>query len=645
MQFLKRLRSMLTTDEEAVGPLSTASLAQHKQVAGPSAALQTRRSDLVYPPREPGLPLADVETSMHGQADYLRRLKVHAATNTEKFEIRFLGPIARLASYVSSLPAAPHGNFSGPGGLFRACVEMGFGCYQYADSRVFSVSSGVEERYLMEVRWRYVCFVSGLLWPLGATLEAVRVRASDGKSWSPRTGGILEWAENSKVTEVHLSWAGSHIPGPASTGAAIALPIVGVENLTWLEEASPLLTSALTGIAAGVKEERYATAFGAVDAMWRRVTEAEQNRRPESYGRLEYGSNAAPHLVDAIAALVAEQRWTEGKTPFFADSLGVYLQWPEAAIDIVEAFARKSLSGMPQTPGGLLTLLEECRLVKVDSRGSLVEIADEEGEIRTAVVLARPRMVIPEYSEEAYKASRTVLLKAIVKADPVSQASASQMQGKVAASVPAQETNETQTELDEEDIAPPPAAGPAVLKETDRVLSDSSPKPRISVQPAPEPTLERAAPPDQAKAPKDAKDMVPTTSMVKMPPALMQESTRAPEGAPISFLSHLPEQWKLQLKRREGEVVGRMIKMIAENEMPGEWAAHPNGVAITYEMLSELVTDLATFLQSIAATGMLYTHPSTPGKLVHDHVFVEGEKKRRCIVIQQFAAKQMGIAK
>lgn len=609
MGLLQLLNSFRAPASERVTPAASSGGVSHLVPQAPAA----QQSGLTYPPRDPGIPLESADVCMAHQAELIRRLKVHAAQPATKFEQRFVLPMNNVAAYISSLPACSDGNFGGPGGLFRASVELGFAAFQASDGRIFSITAGVEERHLLEIRWRYVCFLAGLLWPLGKTLEVIKVTSGDGAQWTPRLHGVSAWAESSGASNVYCAWPRSDVnPGPAMTGASLAISLIGSDNIRWLEEGAPLLVTALVGIAGGQREERYGTAFDVVSEMWKRVGTIEAARRPQAYGRLQFGSHLGPHLVDVMHGLLKSAKWSIGRSPVFADGKGIYLQWPQAASDMLDHCREIGLSGMPSSSAGLLAALEDASLIVSEPGAAsvLVEIADDDGELCSGVKLSRPAMLDHDYEPAKFAGRRMILVSDLVKADPLAQA-VKVAEPKSAASTSTQR------------VPPPP--GPDLLAPTLGAEAEVVLPPAIvTPQPTAAVTVAESPPPP--------------------PPVASVAPTAQPaEADEMSYYERVPDIWRNQVKRREGEVLGRLIELWNTQAPSEEMCVQKEGCAIALTVLTDLTSRHTDFLQEVHRIGMLHVNPSTPGRLVYDIVTSEGSKKKNFFIIASYASKQLGL--
>ena len=601
----------------------------------PARAVRSDPGAIVYPPHDPGLPLVTSEELVDAQAAILRRLKVHAAQSPALFEQRFLGPVRRTAAYIGNLPATSDGIYSGPGGAFRASVDLAFATFQASDGRIFTGGLGVEQRHLLEARWRYVCFLAGLLWPVGVTLEKLSVTSADGKNWSPRVGGLEPWARSSSVGRVYCSWPMMPFdPGPSPTAGAVLLSIIGEEPIQWLETGSPGLLTALIAIASGMRTEANGTAFDLVQRMWERVSEVELARRPQSYGRLQYGAHAGPHLVDAMRALLEGGTWAVNQPPLFADAKGVYLVWPDAAQPIQEQMRANSLHGVPGTAAGLLAQLEGAGLIQTSQEaGPFVEVASNDGEILSAIKLAKPNSLIENYNPQDFKKSRPVAMEDVVKEDKLAVVATASQKAKSEQPSPAPAAApEKAAQLE------PPKAGEDVLQQTLVIAEGEAPAeaPPVVAQPAKNTDVPRAA-----SAPKDAPEI--KTVPAKTPAATGQvNGVKAAEGEEIRYAENLPSDVRRTLKPLVAEQLGKLVVHCKKPDAPTRQLN--TGLAVQMDALKEVAANPFDFLRDLSMVGYLHVEPSKPGKLIHDVLIPEGSSNKcTCFILSTVLTDKVGL--
>lgn len=592
----------------------------------------------IYPPHDPGLPLSTASDLLSGQSALLRRIKVHAAHSESAFEVRFMGPLRRAAAYMGNLPATADSIYSGPGGAFRASLELAFAAFQASDGRIFTGGLGVEQRHLLEARWRYVCFLAGMLWPVGLTLERLVVTSPDGKVWSPRVGGLEHWAESGGIRSVYCTWSnGAFKPGPSPTAGAIALSIIGEEPIQWLESGSPGLLTALIAIASGIRNDANSTAFDLVERMWERVADVETSRRPQSYGRLQYGAHTGPHLVDAMRALLDQGVWAINKDPLYVDSKGVYLLWPEAARPIQDRMTASGLHGVPSTAAGLLAQLENNGLIHTSAAaGPFVEVANNDGEIMSAVKLTKPSSLIEGYNPADFQKSRPVVMDEVVKADPLASV-ANAAQKKTQALAPKAETSA--------DLNPPvpPAAGEDVLQPT-LVASEPVAVEAVSA-PAQKPeALPKVAAPVPEK-PQAATEKTPKVSSPAAAPAQPNPESsgiKATEGEEVRYADILPPEVLRSMKPYVAEQLGKLVRL-CQAEATGTRKL-VTGLAVPMQVVKEVAANPFDFLRDLSVVGYLHVDPSKPGKLIQDVVIPEGTaNKVTCFVLSTVLTDKVGL--
>ena len=116
------------------------------------------------------------------------------------------------------------------------------------------------------------------------------------------------------------------------------------------------------------------------------------------------------------------------------------------------------------------------------------------------------------------------------------------------------------------------------------------------------------------------------------------------EPEEVSFYELVPPEWRQQVRRPQGEVLGHLIhswRSLAPND---DMVRTKDGFGFSMRILGELTSHPPDFLQSVARTGLLYVNPTTPGRLVHDLAGSAGGKKLTGFVIAGYAGKQLGLS-
>ena len=532
--------------------------------------------------------------------DLVRRLRTHAAMDADVFEERFLQPLRRLAAYINVLPATASGLFSGEMGLFRAALECGFFSFQSSDGRIFTGADGVERRHLLETRWRYLCFLAGLFYPIGKSLERLAVVSPEGAVWKRHFMGVTEWAAERDASRVFAMWGStddSASLGPSNAALAILPQIVGAGNLQMLEDGAADLIAALYEVVAG-SAGNSRIAHQVVAGAWQRIMDREAARRPQAFGRLVVGTHLGPYLVGAVRTLVDKGVWKPNESWLKADKNGLYLQWPQAASDLIDFGRSKGYAGWPDDPSTLAALLRAANVVKEEGGDmGAVEIVDSHGEIVPALKIANPLALLEDFDPSDYATAAGKTLEAVLAADPLSKAEAAQhLLGQQAAA----------------DEAPAPVVDTAVVTpETELPLP---PTVAQSAAAAPEPEAESGAPLKEAPE-VSYSDLVPEDIRSDIGNALQ-----------VELLGKVVMAW-----RSRGDNNDTMRRV-------------DNGAAVALKFLTTIMRDATTWVDHMARAGLIYSPNSTPGLRVHKIAMPEGRKNEvPAVILSNLACKRLGL--
>lgn len=608
-----------------MGSEATAEQAKPQAAHAPKAVQPAKT---IYPPNDPGLNILDPEDLIKGNADIIQRLRIHAATDPDKFEKRFLGPIRELGRHINSLPATASDLYAGEGGLFRACVELAFLSYQASDGRIFTAGATVEVRHKLEPRWRYVCFVAGLLFPIGKPVANVTATNISGNSWPKHQMGVSEWAEQHQHDRMYVSWGAARAPGedigPAPGTAAVLAKVIGAENLEWLESGSPELTAAAYSIVSATGPSDSNIAGKVVQTMWTKARDREHNRMPQNYGRLSVGTHLAPYLIGSLRALVESGKWKPNDSPLLVDKRGMYLRWPEAAEDLVAMAVSNGAQGVPGTPAILAEMLKDARLVETSPTNDLglTEIVDPDGEIVHGYRVANPNAVLPDFDPSDYASERAQALDTVIAEDPILAAAAQKVEES-----PAQ-TGGSPNE--------PPVAEPEVAQVT---LPFESQDGAVGEH---EPEIAAAAPAvavqtESADAPKTAANSQMT--QVDTPEKLAEAQER-------KYSDLVPKQVKNDLRTPLIiEVTGKVIEAWNSRDESSSKVMRmtENGAAILYDHLKTLMRSPPDWVNKMAEAGLIYTQPSLPGVKVQKISIPEGGPAKQAVVISKLGCRTLGL--
>ena len=589
----------------------------------------------IYPPDDPGLATRSVENLLSSSRTQISRLRLHAACDSDKFDLRYLDPIKRLARHVNVLPGSSSAAFAGEAGLLRAALEMSFFCFQASDGRIFTGAETVEVRHRLEPRWRYVCFLAGLLYPIGIPMARMVITTRDGRTWPKYQSELSEWMSATSVDRIYVNWPdearidAKKLLGPAPYTAAILHTIAGADNLGWLEEGSPEMVKALFALVSGQGAPRIAQEV--VSTMWTKVMEREELRRPQAYGRLTIGTHLSPFLVDAMRALVANGTWQPNEGALVADASGVYLLWPEAGEAIIQQGARDGRDGWPSSVASLADVLRQDGIVESTTANDLglAEVIDKNGAIHLAYKLIKPGLVLETYEPAQYLADSPKTLAAILDRDPLAKAEKKVplKKGKPRGD----DSPQLAAAVSESDIETETTAAP--LPESQSLFDQSGEE---DESPEPEPVLPDSTPPPVITA-------VPVQSKRVTSTQIQDEVTVLKETGEVKFSDLVPVEIRQDIKNPLAvELLGKVVKAWrARGTDSHAMRMTDAGAAVSLEFLGTLIRSIPDFVNDMAAAGLIYSPPDRPGLKVHKVAMPEGSKLKDAIIFSRYGCKKL----
>lgn len=646
-----------------------------QQPAVSVSAGKRRATDVMYPPRDQGIPIQPAQDLLGDQAELIRQLRTHAADTPSVFDTRFQLPIVRLAEHINTLPGSASNAYSGAGGLFRACVETAFAAFRASDGRIFTGALGVEARHRLEGRWRYICFCAGLLYPIGKPLNEMAVLNTSGEKWAPELEPLVAWAPPSSSARVFVTWTGQVAgPGPSSLTGAFALNIIGRENVLWLNQGAPNLVSTLLNLVTGSSTSSDSIAASVVIDMWQAVLDRENARRYQNYGRLTIGSHLSPYIIDAMTSL-ARMDWELNKKTLYADATGVYLVWPTAVDDIIRLCLERQFQGIPTNVAALLPILIAEGIVEAGANGApIVEIADADGEVVPAIKLKQPGLLLPEGKTLAsFDKSRPVLMAEVNARDPLSGAmaglSTNSGAGTAIGAKPAARSGKASPVLDQLDIAeiiggshpPAPSVDGGRTDTADAGDQEGDADDDESAEEEHQTTLQTRV--DASNAQQNGlvpAAVLPTTPATETPPNGRTSKPKQPppaavrrpadpgavvEAPEIKYSNLVPTEVLARFRPHESELIGRLVHIWRTKANDGRvMRMCESGLAVELLILSDLTRDPATFLTALGKEGLLYTAPSTPAKMIYPVPVVEGStRSQTCFILAHHALKKLGL--
>jgi len=597
------------------------------------------RPAAIYPPDDPGLAARSTEHLLESSKVQLSRLRLHAACDPDQFDTRYLGPIKRLTGHVNVLPGSATSVFAGEAGLLRAALEMSFFCFQASDGRIFTGAETVEVRQRLEPRWRYVCFLAGLLYPIGIPMSRMVITTRAGRTWPKYQSELSAWMHETGAERIYVNWPDDaqidtkKLLGPAPYSAAIVQTIAGAENLGWLEEGSPEMVKALFALVSGYGAPRIAEEV--VTTMWTKVIEREELRRPQAYGRLVIGTHLSPHLVDAMRALVASGNWKPNEGPLVVDATGVYLVWPGAGDAIIQQGARDGRDGWPSSVASLADVLRQDGIVESTAGNDLglAEVIDRQGAIHLAYKLKKPGLVLDGYEPTQYLADSPKRLSVVLDRDPLAKAEA-RVAGNLQAVKPASsESQDLSTVI--------PAINVDSKSESDGHTPHDQSYPISDSEEDETKTIDNAAGPERGRS--ETRDEPSIPSKRKSAPLTPVNTSLLREANEVKFSDLVPGEIRSEIRNSLAvELLGKVIKA---------WRARgtdsPNmrmtdaGAAISLDFLSTLVRNIPDFVNEMAAAGLIYSPADRPGLKVHKVAIPEGSRPKDAIIVSRYGCKKL----
>jgi hypothetical protein len=595
----------------------------------------------IYPPDDQGLPVFAVDALVAGNESLIERVRLHASTSEANFQERYLAPIGKLASLVNSLPGSSSSLFSGEGGLLRAALELAFLSLQASDGRIFTASATVEVRHKMEPRWRYVCFLGGLLYPIGLPLVRMVVSSQKGESWPRHKHGVTEWALASGIDRFYINWPdeyqldSSKLLGPSPYTASVLHKVVGADNLEWLDHGSPDLTRSLFELVGG-GETNAKIAQDVIQTMWAKVKQREESRRPQSYGRLTVGTHLTPYLVGAMRSLVADGTWIPNEGPLIVDMTGVYLVWPAAGDHIVRQGGREGRDGWPSSSAILAELLKRDGVFDC-SHGNdfgMIEIVGKGGELHSAYKIAKPANLIESFDPSAYQLAAPKTLEGVLQRDPLTKATVTP------GSAVTVKTHAPQP-VEAKQVTPP--ARRSIDPETGEITDDGFDEEEGPPSEQSDLFEEGAQSTPVAPAPIVHSPAQPPALVVS--PPTVQKDGKIKEATEVKFSDLVPEDVRKDLKSvLNSELLGKVIKAWRERgEHSSSMRMTDNGAAVSMDFLGTLIRSIPDWVSDCAEAGLIYTPADRPGLKIQKVAFPEGSKVKDAVVISRYGCKKLGL--
>ena len=313
-----------------------------------------------YPPPEPGIPALSVAEVLEPHRDLIDRIKICYGVDRPTFERELLSLIRRYAGFVHLLPATADNYFNAPGGLLRFGLEVAFFSLQGTDAHIFSGRSTISARRQLEPRWRHATFIAGLCSEIYRTLNHVIVTNESGDEWQPFLLPLSTWLNGQGASRYFLKW----IPNAHESRAlgVFAFPhVVPADALQHLADGNSIVVPHLMASICGMSLYRE---HNILDDLVRRsvalVVDRHLQENADRYGKTQLGSHVERYLVDALRRLISSHSaWKPNgeKSRVWFGSDGLFIVWPNAAIEIRHALEADHLLGIPKEAGTILDIL------------------------------------------------------------------------------------------------------------------------------------------------------------------------------------------------------------------------------------------------------------------------------------------------
>jgi conjugal transfer pilus assembly protein TraI len=585
--------------------------AVRQSVAAPTARPPIER-ELRYPPVDPGLPACSAEAVVQSQAELIKALTRMVSVGPDVFEQRYMAPIRALARYVHLLPASAHDEFAGPGGLFRLCLEIGVYATQSADGKIFTPTENVEARHALEPRWKYATFLAGLSCELYRPLAACVVTNSTGEQWPKFLLPLDEWLQQSKVDRYYVQWQSS-TRGVVSgaEGSSVIGQILPKEQLTWLDQGSPLILRDIMSMALGQSRPGDSILGETVERIRDEVIRRDESTRRSRYGRLALGHHLEAYLFDAARTMVESRQWApqDKDGPIYFGTDGLYLEWPRAAEALREHLIALGLPGVPRSPQTLAEVLGKS--------GAL--IPQDSGQWTWSLIVSEPRLDVPVVKKTALRFKDPAAVLGLVTAKPLERPFAEAMVVRV---------SESSTTVD---------AAAEVYASLPNVPV------MVAGQPRPDPQPEAQQATLALQRPGEIADVAPPriTAVAKDHAPLALGGALPDDLKEVSHATHVPEQIRRTLKTSDAEMIGRWVMLFKQSKFE-HVCEHPGRqIAVSKDFVESLDLDFSKVVATIEKYQWL-GRPESAGRGARVGEIQFADAKRFGFVIAAEAAKMLG---
>jgi conjugal transfer pilus assembly protein TraI len=566
-----------------------------------------------YPPVDPGLPGCCANDIIESQRPLLTMLKRIVSVDDPTFEKRYLEPIKALARYVHLLPASASDEFAGPGGLFRMSLEVAIYATQAADGRIFTPTDNVEARHALELRWKYAAFLAGLTCELYRPLAASVVTDARGTMWPKFLVSLDQWLAEGRIDRYFVNWQRS-TRGTVSgaEGSAVIGKILPHDQLTWLDQGSPVIVRDIMAIALGQSRPGDSILGETVQRIREEVVKRDELTRRSRYGRVTMGSHLEPYVLDAIRHMLETGRWHPASRdgPIYFGTDGLYLEWPRACEAVRDHLVACAMPGIPRSPVTLAEILGRADAV----------LAQDSGQWMWDIVVSEPRANVTVERKTAlrFRDAGAVLgaIKMRPQERPFSQALVVRVSEAAALAAPcvSTATADVYTSLPKVKTI----IGGGVTPEAMPSLASSAAAPASIATAVGQPLW--PVPTDEPRGPKAAERKA---------------------AAPVSLAANLPEGIRAILKASDAELIGRWLREFASHKHEHVCEHSGRQIAVSKDYIEGLDLDFSRVVELVDSYRWL-GRPENAGRGARVGEIQFADARKLGFVLTAEAAKQLG---
>ncbi len=296
-------------------------------------------------------------------------LRMESGYNEELFQQLIEKVLLDYAAYVQMLPATRAENHREPGGLFRFGLETAFLAFRRADGRFFTSSLvAIIRNRERERSWRYAAFLAGLGLSVGRVATQLIVMAGKKHQWNPYKESLYDWIKQNNRSQYTYKWR-EHTDERSVEFSSlwISARLLSHETLTYIYRIDSNILEALISIIGGNGQSPLGQL---IDESVQAIIDQDLAASCSGDDRAITDIPIEHRMLDAIRRLVRE-KWTVNTAGgrIWVTDQGVYLSWLSVVNDIKIRIRAEGITGMPEDPDTLATLLIEKNIL-LDSHGS-----------------------------------------------------------------------------------------------------------------------------------------------------------------------------------------------------------------------------------------------------------------------------------